>query len=141
MSKTSYKKYIGIPFKPGGRDFSGVDCYGVIVLVYKEERGIHLWDTSNYDLNKETPAKENLMLSNYHRNWYEIDESELEEFDVLLFNLDSELPNIPTHAALYIGEDRILNCMEGDPVHICKFRNGTLMRFFHSAYRYKGKVD
>lgn len=32
-------KYIGLPFKPRGRDFNGVDCYGLFWLVQLTEFG------------------------------------------------------------------------------------------------------
>ncbi len=137
MSRISYKKYIGIPFKSNGRDFSGVDCYGIVILVYKEERHISLWDTSNYNICDYT--KDNFFLSKYHENWDVLDEEDLQELDVLLFTADPNLPNIPTHIALYIGENKMLHCMSSTPVYISKFKKGLLEKYFHSAYRYKGQ--
>ena len=136
MSKRSYRKYIGIPFVDGGRDFSGVDCYGVIVLVYREE-GIKLWDTADYNLKEQTHSKENLMLSNYHKDWVKVDDNDLKELDILLFNMDEDFPDIPTHVALYIGEGKLLHCMRGHPIHIVKLKNSPMMRYFQGAYRYK----
>lgn len=34
--------YINLKFKPDGRDRNGVDCYGLLYLVYKEQLNIEL---------------------------------------------------------------------------------------------------
>lgn len=138
MSKLSLRKYVGLPFVEGGRDFSGVDCYGVIVLIYREELGVDLWDTSGYSL--DNYSKENLMLSNYYKNWEPIDKEHLQEMDVLLFTTDLELPDIPTHIALYVGENKMIHCTRKLDTHISKFKKGPLGTLFHSAYRYKDRL-
>ena len=46
-------RYVGLPFLDHGRDWSGVDCWGLIVLVMREERDIALpsyGETSAFDL-------------------------------------------------------------------------------------------
>jgi cell wall-associated NlpC family hydrolase len=37
-------KWIGIPYKKGGRDFNGCDCFGLFLLWYKENLNIILPD-------------------------------------------------------------------------------------------------
>ena len=44
--------YVGLPYKFGGRDYDGVDCYGLTKLIYAEEYGVELpdWLGSRIDL-------------------------------------------------------------------------------------------
>lgn len=37
-----FEKYLSIPYRAGGRDWSGCDCYGLVRLILKEEKGIEL---------------------------------------------------------------------------------------------------
>ena len=44
-----FSRYIGLPFKCGGRDQNGLDCWGLVVLLYRELRGIELPACTGYE--------------------------------------------------------------------------------------------
>lgn len=128
-----FDKYIGIPFVHRGRTKNGVDCYGLITLIYKSELGINLFDIETYQ--KKWYEKHNLFINNYYRQWGKIDIDKLQVYDVILFSIgDSKL--IPSHVGLYIGEDRFIHCMENSSVIISKLY-GQWRKVFHSAYRFR----
>lgn len=37
-----FNRFVGLPWKTGGRSFDGVDCYGLVWLFFREERGLTL---------------------------------------------------------------------------------------------------
>lgn len=39
-----YKKYLSIPYKPLGRDWSGCDCWGLLCMIAKSEWNVTLPD-------------------------------------------------------------------------------------------------
>ena len=40
--RMDFNRYIGIPWRAGGRAFDGADCWGLVWLFYHHERGIEL---------------------------------------------------------------------------------------------------
>jgi cell wall-associated NlpC family hydrolase len=104
----SISKYLKIPYLYNGRDFSGCDCYGLVILYFKNELGIDLIDYKN-------PTK----------HWNEIDntdifsskaENEFIENNIfaknnvmLLLNGNTKTPN---HVGIILNKDRFLHIVE-----------------------------
>ena len=96
-----YSKYIGIPFKYGGRDKNALDCYGLVMLLYKELHNIILPDMASPEYLKDI---EDLM--NVEKlNWTP---SPIEEGAVLIFNIKG----YGSHVGYYIGEDKMIHTWE-----------------------------
>ncbi len=139
------RKYIGIPYKHLGRDFEGIDCYGLITLIYEEKLGITLPDVCLY---KSHGDAHNYMTAFYTDSKYETISGfyelwkpvvQLERYDVLLFITHGEL-TAPTHSAIYLGEGKFIHSLRGQAVVISRLE-GKWDAVYHSAYRYKERLD
>jgi len=64
------KKYLGIPYKNRGRGMDGLDCWGLIVNVYKDY-GVEVFDLENYDAEWQRHGG-NLIMDNYYENWQKV---------------------------------------------------------------------
>lgn len=105
------KKYLGTPYKHRGRDLQGLDCWGLILLVYAD-LGIKLWDIEDEYVKDWFQKQRNYFIENYHREWQRVERHEI--FDGVLFTNNKGIVN---HAGIYIGNNKFL--------HTCKL--GTIV--------------
>lgn len=122
-----FSKYLGRKF-----EFGSNDCYGLFRDFYKNEFGIELRDYARYD--GFWKDGKNLYMDNFRKEgFYLVDETEPLQFgDVFLIALGC---SIASHAAIYIGERKILHHVQGKLSSIDKYcgvyKNCTLARIRH----------
>lgn len=104
----NFGKYIGIPYKNLGRDFSGCDCYGLVYLVYKTELGIVLPDYTELQYSKDWYKEENHILENIDSKWSKVEETPYKIFDALIF-YGIGFTTVANHIGIYIGDDKFLH--------------------------------
>lgn len=123
-------RYIGIPFKIHGRDFDGVDCYGLVWLFYKNELGIELPMFLGYEE----------KLESY--------QNKIEESRPLLNVVEVEKPNtadiglfhyrgLLSHVGLYIEKNKILHILKKTHSVIIKIDHPTIRGRIEGWYRYE----
>jgi probable lipoprotein NlpC len=131
-----WSKYINIPFKDLGRDFSGSDCYGLIALIFKEECNIDIPNYTELLYGKERSQlkdKRDSKLENLGFYW--LKDETLKPFDVLLFNKSCGL-DITSHIGLCIGNRKFIHVLEDFPSMIERLDNPFWKSKFYGAMRW-----
>jgi probable lipoprotein NlpC len=99
---TDLTQYIGIPFKYGGRDHTNLDCYGLVMLLYKELHGIEVPDVTS-------PTYLAAISNLIEAEKYKWTPCELEKGAVLVF----AVKGIASHVAYYLGDDYMIHSWNG----------------------------
>jgi cell wall-associated NlpC family hydrolase len=97
----NYTDYIGIPFNYNGRTRNELDCYGLVMLLYRDLKGIKVPDVISPIYLKEMAA----TVSNEALKWTPC---EREEGAVLVFNIKG----YGAHVGYMIGPDRMIHTWE-----------------------------
>ncbi len=124
-------KLVGIPWQEDGRDFSGIDCAGLMQL-YCNNVGIEgIAPKSSEYVNKD--PKEIVLKIQEYNEIVPIDKIQPE--DILIFKIENEL-----HCGLYLGYGRMLHARRNQKSVITKLGN-VYQKYFLFAIRAKnGKI-
>jgi cell wall-associated NlpC family hydrolase len=101
------RKYVGVPYQHRGRSMDGLDCWGVIRMIYADH-GIDVIDLEQYDLKWARQGKDH-FLGNYSSSWIKIElTAQLECLDVILFFNDL---GVASHAGIYLSKGRFIQAV------------------------------
>lgn len=108
-------EYAGIPYKHLGRDKNGVDCWGLIMLIYKDKLNIQLQDIGDigevdYAKNWSLQGKDYFM-ENYQSRWERVTTPKI--FDIVLLRNSRGIAN---HAGVMLNSNSFINCLKGGVV-------------------------
>lgn len=128
-----FNKYIGIPYKPAGRDVTGTDCYGLVRLVQKEQFGIELpsFDTE-YDGNDEARLEE--LIKQYKEGWEQIDKPEAGS--VVLFSV----LGYESHIGIAVDSESFLHVRENMDSVIEPFSTSRWNKRIVGHFKYSEKA-
>jgi hypothetical protein len=129
-----YNKYIGLPYANNGRTESGVDCWGLACLFYRDELGIEL--PSYSELYSTANDPEVVTAINTHRdNWLLV--TQAVPGDLCLFNIYGE----PAHVGVYVGDNKFLHAREGRDSVIESLSSSQWSKRFQGFYTYSKQAQ
>ena len=121
MSKVNLDDLIGIPFVNGGRERSGSDCWGIVMLGFSKY-GI---DVPDFLISCFDSLAINENVENQRRYWKRLDVPE--EPCLVVLKVSSKLPMLCTHNGVYVGNGMFL--------HTFKKRNSVLESINHIFWK------
>jgi cell wall-associated NlpC family hydrolase len=126
--------YVGLPFKVGGRDRSGCDCWGLVWLIYREHAGVTLPSYS------ETPADDLLQCIREIKaaittpTWRRIERGALAKLDVAVMFTGRLL----THVGLMVDGERLIHVEEATSAVVVPIGSPFVKNRIAGFYRFQG---
>jgi cell wall-associated NlpC family hydrolase len=107
--------YLQIPFLEHGRTRAGLDCYGLVRLVFQEQRGIELPSlTHGYATTTDADEILTLFRGELLAHWQEVPTTQARLFDVAIFRILGQ----PIHFALALDPPWFLHVVKDTDVSI-----------------------
>lgn len=133
-----YTDLIGVPFCNRGRDIhKGVDCYGLVIEVFKR----YGYSIPEYFADYDDTKKVNELISQKTKiesNWKRVTDSNLPVPCLLAisFGVPKDVVN---HTAVYIGDGKFIHIRENTGVCVDRVNSPAWRRVIEGAYEYVGK--
>jgi len=122
-------KYVGIPYKEKGRDLNGVDCWGLVRLVYDEQFNIKL-PSFTTEYHQEDTLRIQELFSQYKEGWVQVDEPS--EGTAVLFRVFG----MESHIGIAISSTHFLHAREGYESAIESFNSPQWRNRILGYYKY-----
>lgn len=131
MDKIKYDDLIGVPYRHKGRTLEGLDCFGLILYVLKQQGKTVDDPVPDYPENWQDVKTHNYFLEHYYKQWKRIDKPEL--LDVVMIGQDE---NFPTHVGILVEKDKVLHVSEKHGT--ITSRMSRIKKFVFGCYRFVG---
>jgi len=125
--------YLGIPYATRGRDRQGLDCYGLVVLVFREVFGVSLTSFADFDI--ESPEIHDVWDESRGSEWVRLSDEEVAPGDVV----DVILMGVP-HCGIVVDKTRMIHSRIGVGVVIENFARGYFCRRVKGFYRHRARM-
>lgn len=101
----NFEKYVGIPYSEKGRDVTGLDCYGLVRLIYKNEYKIDL-PSFSAEYNADDNNRIQDLIAQYKEGWEPVETPSTG--DVVIFRI----MGVESHIGLVISPTQFIHVRE-----------------------------
>lgn len=127
-----WNDYIGLPFASKGRGQTGVDCWGLIVMVYTDILGVSVPSYGEqYKQAKPSDELSAALERELIAGWRAVDTAQ--PLDLLIFTLCGK----PCHCGLVTNPGEMLHIMSGCDAVVEPYNNKNWQRRLEGIYRYE----
>ncbi|CCJ07111.1 C40 family peptidase [Methylocystis sp. SC2] len=125
--------YIGLPFAHGGRTRDGLDCWGLVRLVYADQLGIELDPLDGYATRLERLRIAGMLSEQAAQGpWRRLAGEKIKPFDVVSFTI----AGAASHVGVVVDWRDMLHVTEGETSGLAPHSEGQWARRLIAAYRH-----
>jgi len=126
------RDFLEIPYKHKGRSYGGCDCYGFIILFYRDVLKKVLLDVDeDYSPNWMFKNK-NYYLDNYHKQFEKVKVPN--KYDIVLFQKRDGIAN---HGGIILGYGKFIHCCKNG-VLVDSYNNEGWKKRINGFYKFIG---
>jgi hypothetical protein len=132
--KTWWNDYISLKYLKKGRDKDGIDCWGLVKLIYKEQYNIDLPSFSDeYEAEQQTKIEQLIALGK--EGWEKVDTPTIGDVALLRVN------GLFMHVGVVVSPNQFIHVSEHTDTTIERFDTGIWKHRVEGFYRYVEKVN
>lgn len=130
----SWADLVDLPFRDGGRDWSGVDCWGLGVLAYRHLLGIELPSYADRYTGLDTATRADLarLIEAEAVAWTRVPMNEVRAFDAV----NMRVAGVESHIGFVVEPGRMLHIHAGGYSEIVRYLSAAWLPRIEGFYRH-----
>lgn len=126
--------FVGLNYVDWGRSPDGVDCYGLLYLVYKNMLGIEIPPLDGKHIDPADRKAIAALVNDELDPWEEIEQGLEKPFDAVLVRIGRDV----MHVGMVASPGKMLHIENGSLSQIEPYRTGKFKHRVAGFYRYRG---